>query len=440
MRYTIIGLLCVVFMMSCATDETENYEVGSDFVDNNIQVKVIDTFAINTGTYKLDSLVTSGTGRILLGSINDVYLGKLTAQSYMQIINYKYSIDKSAVYDSIGFVLNYDSYYYGDTLQPQTYKIHRVLETVESDDSEGFYNTSKLKYDDEVLGQATFIPKPNTDTDSGYIPMKHELGEEIFNKILEDDINNSDDFLQYFRGLTIVPDTSSNSHVLGFNAYTTTSNLKNSGMRLYYTLQSGDSEGVSHYIEFVISDLAKQFNAIKSDVSETGIDGVDDEETVVSSTQTNNLFYAQAGTGVSARIEIPAIKKLKEMSEVGTSLSAELSFKALKGTYDKYNPLKDSLSVYVVDHKNRIMNLLTDVNGYTAYAILNKNDDEFDSNTYYSIDLSGFVETILNTEEDLKYSLMIQFVNLNKTVDRVIIQNPKSESDRVKLTVKYLNY
>lgn len=441
MKFTIIAVLCTVFMLSCTTD-TENYEVGNDFVDNEIDIKVIDTFTVNTGTYKLDSIITSGSSRLLLGNIKDQYLGRLTAQAYMQLQNYVFNISSDAVYDSIGFVLNYDSYYYGDTLQPQTYKIHRVIETFEpADDVDEFYNTSTLGYDDEVIGQKTFIPEPTTDSDSIYIPMNYELGEEIFNKIVDKDIDNSYDFLQYFRGITIVPDKLIDSHVLGFNStagsYGTSTN---SGMRLYYTTQSEDSEGVSNYIEFVVSSAVKQFNAITSDVTGTEIDGVNDVETVVSSDDTNHLFYAQAGTGVSARIEISSIKRLKELSDIGTPLGSELTFRPLKGTYDDNNSLKDSLSVYVVDHKNRIMNLLTDSNGYTAYAILNENDDEFDSNTYYSIDLNGFVEEILSMEEDLNYALMVQFTGLNNTVNRVILEDPEKESERVKLTVKFLNY
>ena len=58
MRYFIISVLSLVFVLSCSTDET-TYEVGRDFIDNEIQVRVIDTFSIKAGTFKLDSLITS---------------------------------------------------------------------------------------------------------------------------------------------------------------------------------------------------------------------------------------------------------------------------------------------------------------------------------------------------------------------------------------------
>lgn len=441
MKFTILGVLCIVFMMSCAVDETDEYVVGSDFVENNVQIKVIDTFTVNSGTFKLDNITTSGTGRILLGCVDDLNVGKVVSQSYFQINNFNYFISNDAVYDSIGFVLNYDNYCYGDTLMPQTYNIYRINETFEPKDDEiEFYNTSFLNYDQESIGEATFVPSPHKDSDSVYIPMKQTLGEELFSKIIDDEINNSDDFLQYFKGLTIVPDTISSSHVLGFNAYTTSGLQNNSSMRLYYTVKSNDTEEVSSYIEFVVSSLDNQFNAIKSNTSSTSIHDLSDSEITVPSNTTDHLIFAQAGSGISSRISISSIKKLKEISEIVTPLESELRFKPLKGSYDNNNLLKDSLIVYVIDHKNRILNLLTNEAGGVSYALLNENDDEFDSNTYYSVDLGGFVEEIMTTEEDLNYSLMVQFVDYHKSVNRVVIEDLENESDRIKLTVKYLNY
>ena len=422
--------------MSCSSsdEDANNYPVGGDFIENDIQVRVIDTFSIETGTFKLDSLITSSTSRILLGSIIDENFGKLTAQSYLQVKNSDFSIDSDAVFDSIGFTLHYDKYIYGDTTQVQTYKIHRILETFEPFEEDDFYNTSKLEYDPDSLGELTFTPRPNKETDSLYIPMDNELGLEIFDKILENDINNSDDFIQYFKGLTIIPDTQSNSHILGFNVSSTSNAEENSSMRIYYTVDDGDSEGNDYYIDFVISSIAKQFNTIKTDLTGTLIDSFEDSETIITSNTTNDVIFTQAGTGISSRIEIPSIKNLNEISDDGTTLNAELTFRPLNGSYNDDKPLKDSLSVYIVDHKNRIIDQLTNLGGANSYAVLDNDDNEFDE-LYYSVDLSAFVEEILNSTYDLNYALMIQFVDYNKTVDSAIIEN-----DEMKLSVKYLNY
>ncbi|GAA3650632.1 hypothetical protein GCM10022397_39020 [Flavivirga jejuensis] len=424
----------VVLFSSCSSEEVKNYPVGTDFIENNVQVKIIDTFSIKSGTFKLDSLVTSNTERILLGAVFDSDLGYTTAQSYLQVVNSDFSIDSEAVYDSIGVILNYDRYYYGDTTQVQTYKVHRLLEAVTPDDDDAFYNTSKVKYDsNELLGELTFTPRPNRETDSLYIPISDALGKEIFDKILDNDINNSDDFTQFFDGFTIIPDTLSNSHILGFKASTATGTENNSSMRLFYTVDDGDSEDNSYYIDFLISESNYQFNAIKTRSSTIG--DFEDYETIISSDATNDLIFTQAGTGISSRIEIPSIKNINVISSTATTLSAGLTFKPLKGSYDDNTPLKDSLAVYVVDHKNRILNQLTTISGSSSYAILSENDDEFDSDTYYYIDLGGYVEEILSSTYDLDYALMIQFIDYDKTINSIVI-----DANEIELTINYLNY
>ncbi|WP_158838050.1 DUF4270 family protein [Polaribacter sp. L3A8] len=440
MRYLIIGVLSFVFLISCATDDTTVYEVGSDFIENNIQVRVIDTFTVKAGTFKRDSIVTESTNRILVGNVVDENLGSLSAKSYLQLINSNFSIDTNAEYDSIGFILNYDNYYYGDTTKIQTYTLHRITETVETEDNNSLYNTSSLKYDANILGQISFTPRPNRATDSLFIKMDNVLGEEIFDKIVDNDINTTDDFLQYFKGLAIVPNTTVNSHILGFNAQVGQSTVGNSGMRLYYSVKDDDSEDNSYYMDFTISSAAKQFNQIEGNFSNSTVGNFEDGEEIKISTETDNLLFAQGGIGVTPRIEIPSIKRLTELYENATTLSATLTFNPLLGSYNEDNPLPESLSVFVVDHKNRIIEQLTGIDGNVASAILVENNDEFDENTYYTIDLSGFVESILFTEEDLNYALMIQYEDYTKEVDKLVIENNPSTNNEVKLSVKFLNY
>jgi hypothetical protein len=439
MRYFIISVLSLVFVLSCSTDET-TYEVGRDFIDNEIQVRVIDTFSIKAGTFKLDSLITSSKNRILLGNVKDEKLGTISSKSYLELTTSSFYIDEDAIYDSIGFVLNYDAYHYGDTTKLQTYKLHRITETVAPEDGDNFYNTSSLEYDTNSLGEISFTPKPNKVTDSLFIKMDDVLGEEIFNKIVDNDINNSDDFLQYFKGLAILPDTTESNHVLGFNAQTSEKIAGNSSMRLFYTIKDDDSEDNSYYVDFVISSAAKQFNEIETNLTSTTLVGFVDNEEIKLSTNTDNLIFTQAGSGITARIEIPAIKNLLEISENATTLSAELTFIPLKGSYDENNLLPETLAVYIVDHKNRIIKELLDINGNITSALLNAEEDEFGANTYYSVDLSGFVEEILLSNTNLNYALMIQYEDFSNNVSNIVIEHDASTNNEVKLSVKYLNY
>ena len=145
MRLFLSAIVLLSVIISCSSGENSNYEVGREFLNNNTVVRTIDTFTINTGSFKLNNLITSNPGRILLGHIKDDNLGGLTASSYFQVSTTNFSIASVARYDSIGFVMNYDTYYFGDTLQNQNYKLYRLTEDFEPNEEEGnFFNNSTL--------------------------------------------------------------------------------------------------------------------------------------------------------------------------------------------------------------------------------------------------------------------------------------------------------
>lgn len=436
--FTILG--------ACSSSETANYEVGDDFLDNNIAIRYIDTFTVNTGTFKLDELITSGTSRILLGHVNEQVFGNLTTNSYFQLSTSNFTIDDDAVYDSIGLVMNYDKYYYGDTLVNQTYKLYRVTETFEPDednDEDDFYNYSTLEYEDTSLGDVTFKPRPMKG-DSIYMPVSDILGEEIFDKIKDNEIISSDDFIQEYKGFAIFPDSTSvtTSNILGFNASTTENITGNTSLRVYYTVEDGDSEDNSYYIDLVITSTDDMFNHIRSDFA----DSLEDSENTLSSTDTEDQIYIQGGSGVSGRISIPGLKKLNEAYEFGAVLDAELTFKPTRASY--LNPensedlvnLQDSLYVYVVNKNNEFQAQLLNAENQIIYAVLNEDIAEF-NNYHYSINMNSFVTTVLNSETDLDYHLMIQFNDLNQAPENLIIDtSDNNNDDRVKLSIKYLNY
>ena len=428
----ILLFLSFTLIISC-DDDLKTYPVGDDFVDSDISIKVIDTFSIKCGTFMLDSIVTSNTNRILVGSVIDGDLGHITSQSYLKLQASTFDIDASAKFDSIGFVLNYDTYYYGDTTVTQNYKIHRVTKLIEPDEGASLFNTSSFPFDNEILGELTFTPKPNKDNDSLYIPIKYELGKEIFDKIKDNEINNYDDFEQYFNGVTIIPNTTMDSHVLGFQ-FNATGLSKNSGMRIYYTIDDDDSENNDYSLDLNV-EATKQFNHIESNRLTTNLEDLHTYETTISSSLTNQLIYAQGGSGISARVEIPYLENLNKLAENGTSLFGELTFYPLKGSYNDNNPLQETLSVYVIDHKNRI---ITEIEN--GAILTNDENNEFNDNTFYKVDLSFYIEEILNATYTLNYALMIQFPDYNKTVDNILIEDGTTDEFKMKLTVSYLTY
>ena len=450
MRLFISIITFFIILASCSNDEvSNNFEVGAEFLEDDVQIRFTDTFSIKAGTFKSEEIVTSNTSRILIGNIEDNILGKTTAQPYFQlsssttnfVVDGVHVVSDGAVFDSIGFVMNLDTYYEGDTTKIQTYQLREILEEVEPKDDEiSFFNSDNLLIDElTTLGEVTFTPRPNKTSDSLYIAMNDDFGSRIFNAIQSEEIESSNDFINEFEGLTIVPEQN-NSHIVGFSLNTSEITEENTYMRLYYT--DDDNEEEQEYIDFFVSlsdtDVPRQFNSINiEDINPLLADIVDSEEVVYSEASENTTFI-QAGTGISTRIELPSIKKLKDISNFASILDAQLTFKPDTRSFTTKEELQASLSVFIIDEQNEIIQTLVDSNLNNTLAILStESDDNIDSNTFYTIDLTSYVNDILTSETDLDYALMIRFTEFDNNVERTIISTDDTD---LKLSIKYSTF
>ena len=438
-HYLLIILIGLGVLLSC-NEENTSYEVGQDFIDTNTLVFEVDTLTLETSTIISDSLITSGTSRILVGALQDNDFGNLTAQSYFGVYSSVFDLDKDAVFDSISLIMHYDRYYYGDTTLVQTYKVHEITEVFEpNDDDDYFYNTSSLEYSNEILGEQSFTPYPYK-KDSINIPLSYTFGENLFDKIQDDEITDANDLTDEFRGITIKSDSNTNT-VLGFKY--STADYGTTTIRLYYTLNNEDnSENTDYHFDLKLQGSNEIFNNITSDKSNTVLNSLTDSEDILPSSETENKLYLQSGTGVSMRVEMPTLNTLNELENDGTTLSAFIKMYPEYTSSDNTD-LIDSLAVYVVDQKNRSISQLTSLSGNDVYAKLYSEANEFDSSNYYLVDVSSFIETILTSSYTLDYSLRFEFPNNSSTINRLLINDPKSPEDsnyKMKLHLTYLTY
>lgn len=140
------------------------------------------------------------------------------------------------------------------------------------------------------------------------------------------------------------------------------------------------------------------------------------------------------------RVEMPTLTTLNELENNGTTLAAQLKIFPDYSSYDNIE-LVDSLAIYVIDHKNRSLKQLTSLSGSAIYAQLNSEENEFDSNTFYSVDVSSFVEEILTSSYTLNYSLRFEFPNNSTTINRLLIndsESPENSNYKMKLFLTYL--
>lgn len=430
------GMLCAFLLFSCTDDaiNSSDFEAGETFTDSKIRVVLIDTMKVNVSTIKFDSLATSSASRILVGSYQDSIFGKVRTSSFFEMSPSSYTIDTDAVYDSIVFFLNYDGYFYNDTLTTNTIHVKRLNKTVESPDGSYFYNTSTTSYDEEDLGSLTYYPRP-LDNDSLQIKLSDTFGEDLYHQLQDKVITNSDEFLDYFKGISLQPDDNDAS-VIGFS-----NDTDQSFIRLYYSVANVD-EVVESYIDLNISSSAtppKFYNNIITENPNQYIQELNSQRSSVASADSGGSSYIQCGTGISTKIEFPNIKTILDIPGQGTLLSATLKIRPTPGSYNDHLILRDSLQLYAVDQNNDITEQLVAGSGSTVNGVLNTDEEEYGT-IYYEINLDAYIEKLLTAERDTGESIILLPSNYSSTVDRFVLEGNGDPDYEVKLEVIYTIY
>jgi hypothetical protein len=418
----------LVCLLSCNDGiEDITLQIGEDYVDSNTKVYFIDTLTVKSSTFQFDSLIVSSVNRLLIGSYIDPIFGKTQSKSYMRLDNEVYDIDNEAVYDSIALILKYDKYFYNDTIPLQQFKVFKVLEDIEPDEG-NYFNTTNFDFENTPIAQKIFQPKP-LKNDSINIEINDDYGLELFNKIKEDEINDNFEFLDEYKGLLIEADED-NTTILGFT--------KDSFMRLYYS-EEEDEETIEKTIEFSIDPL-NTFNQTSSDKTNTYFETIENQETILPSSETNDSSFIQSGTGIVTRIDIPHLKSLNDISGDGVVIDAKLKFTIKKYSSTNNLFIRDSLKAYIINHKADVLGNLTIGDGVTSVTgVIENENTEFETDVY-TFDVTSFIILKLNETHETFY-LAIYPQHFNSSVDRYIFNGHQMEDTlRIKLELTYAIY
>ena len=79
----VIIILLFFFSCSCNKEEAE-FSFGQEFIESQTRLSLIDTFTVESATVIFDSIPTSGSGTILVGSHIDDIFGKAISESYLK--------------------------------------------------------------------------------------------------------------------------------------------------------------------------------------------------------------------------------------------------------------------------------------------------------------------------------------------------------------------
>ena len=424
---TLFGACCFILLLeSCDSDTTS--VIGEDWITNGTKVLFIDTFTVNTSTYKFDSIAVTTPSRYLMGAYSDPVFGHIKASPYFELYNSAFYIDSDAVFDSVALLLDYSGYYYNDTIAVQKFNIYEVLETIKPPE-DYFYNTTTFQTSPTAIASIQFSPTPKK-SDSIHFTMNSDFGQDLFDDIQSNDINSNTELIDKYRGIMIEADDA-NTTVLGIGTAPK--------LRLYYTIKVED-ETEDGYYDFTIN-TSSSFHNITSNYTNTYFNTLETKTDEVSSKDTDNLSYIQAGGGLATKIDIPTIEQIYTLNSSGSIMDANLKISLKKNTSTDNLSTRDSLNVYLIDQKSEIASTLIDFTGNNVYGL--KVVNEFDSDyVTYKIDLKYFLDLKLNATNASNLFLGITSQGYAESVDRYILEGEDSDESDLKTTLEltYASY
>ena len=331
---------------------------------------------------------------MLAGRYKDPLLGSVTAGTYFQVTvpaGATNDFPENAVYDSLVLVMKSNGYYYGDTSKPITFSAYELAYQTDYTYATSLYNTSSVSRLPVPLGSVTRLISPGRH-DSLSIRLPDSKGLDFFNKIRSNatEIQNENNFLQYFKGITVQPAQSDTGAVY---AFATDSSVK---MALYYHVT--DPFPVQKSFLFTVTRTAYQFNQVLTNRSGTFLQpaGIGQREFFASSL--NPIGVTQSGTGTLLKIKFPSLRELLKLNEVVRLLDAKLVLKPVEKTFDPYQyRLSSRLYLAQTDGTNSI--------GYTIADSTNQGilygypdvDVIYHLNTNYTFHITSYINSLLQT-------------------------------------------
>lgn len=438
----------ILFLFSCER-ESNTYEVGNSLMSSQSKVVMIDTLTLKMSTIMKDSVTTSGKSAILIGNIKDHTFGTVNSASMFELTPASYSLatTTNVVFDSIVMYLTNNNFYYGDTLKTFKLDVHPMVDRIKLNSNGYLYNNSDLKYSSSSIGSAEFLPRPNTDSSFVKVKLDQSYGLNIFNLLKSKDATSQEYFLNFYKGLALVP-SSDNNAMLRFGisssyqvqiSNTTKEKVSNVVRMYYHTASTNGTEEVKYTLDLNPS-TGYQYNKIKSDFAGSDLAGLTPTNPIESK-NIGNRSYLMAGIGVYTKVEIPYLKSLKNLYTNYKIISADLSVSPVAGYYSKafYNPTP--LYYYAGDKKNNITSTFLESDGTTEIQVSLSADSEFQSDYAYSFNLLNYVNTILSETSTSNYNILIYPSSYADVLSgKAVLGNQKNSTNPAKLKLYILGY
>jgi Domain of unknown function (DUF4270) len=293
----------MILVLAC----TKQTPFGGDLLDDQLaDYNFTDTISMRVSVSREDSaLITSDRSTadyLLCGELNDPLFGKSSAEIYtlLQTSNSALNFQNPRFrYDSIVMFIriNGDGIY-GDTLQEQTLRIHRLAEAINTSDKVNYYSNSTIPTGEQIA-EFKFMPRPSkkdslvsTTARGSYVRIKlpDTFGQELFGYDSLTYVTDST-FEMKLRGLKISSSSAGASPgaMLGLDLNDTDFSF----MNLYFTRD--DSVKAIFKYQFL---NARKFVSFKHDYAGSPVENSIDKPV-------SELAYAQGMGGLRFKVEFP---------------------------------------------------------------------------------------------------------------------------------------
>lgn len=427
MKYIIAIILAIGGVaMSCTSGSLDvTLDVDSQINQNTVMV---DTMRVEGYTVKEDSIYTSASGEIQVGSYTMNSKLDVSSEAYFQVslpyTNYGvYNITEAMVLDSAKIQLRLTGNI-GDTTEYQTIRLYELLTEVSIYDTQ--LSTASYPYDENHIAEKIWKLRPSKDT-LVELTLNTAMAQRIWEYYQISYREDNPSLQKIIKGL-VLKGNENNTSLSIFDG-------TNADIRLY--THTRDTY-IQYSFDFPILVNNAQFNHYKYSSGYETLDKLQPGEQVNADLM-NNEFVLNTGLGLSGKVEIPGISQLKEITDLSGVHQVQMVLYATRKNADELPIPPSTLGLYTINLNNEIEAVLTDGFDTQVTGTYSYNPEDLVYTSYYTFDLTQYFKNILFQGVQNKGLKVIALDDgtVNGAFSGVYLGNYDNASFKAKLIVYY---
>ena len=417
---------------------------AEDDIDSPLQesgdllgASVVDTFRLESFTFKADSSRTNGLSVALLGDLLTPEFGRTSSSIYTQVrlSSLTPAIADTAMVDSLVLSFKYASttpfYGYEDEMR---IRVYRLTEDMFVDSA--YYSDDVVSSEMLDLMHSSYMPSiPNAEDsvvtllgDTLLPQMRMRLNDALAQEFLDEaragtHFGSLTDFTDYFKGFHVVAEkVGARGNILSFDLLSIDSKLA-----LYYHVESPDTLIPLRY-DFLINENSARFLHFEQDYSGTPI------ETALNSTVLGASYgYVQSLAGLNISYTFPTLRNLQNQGGIAIN-KAQLVL-----------PLSFNQDTANVSFPDRLFAVYLNDEGVVTSVPDIFEGDRCSDGYYdeeegaYLINLTRFTQQVLN-QVISEPTLMVLPTRNSTSPGMVQVLGPESMIQQARLRITYTQY